>query len=565
MANKHSSIEAIGEAASGKTSDFEVSRRGVLRTLGGLTGASLLGGGALVLPKGAQAAEIGPSIGSDRQAETRQRRIDAAELHASQADPELACNGDETRYANRLGSFSKTLPHNALGEVDPAAYDAFLAALSSGSAADFNAIPAGGSGRLANPRAAYAYPLTGLDSHKGDLPAVHAFDSARQAAEGGEVYWMAMTRDVRFDRWDSDPLTVAAAEDMSVFSDFTGPRANGQVTPDTLFRGQTPGDLVGPYISQFLFLDIPYGTGTISQMARFPRRGDDFMVGYGNWLGIQNGSGSSASNRLRPEARYILRGRDLGEYVHRDYSYQAYLNSALICLSLDALDSNPYSVAVREGGFITFGGAGILDLVARAALISLRAAWFHKWLVHRKLRPEALGGAVHNTMTGAADYPLNGELLGSPVLDLVMRQNGTYLLPQAFPEGSPAHPSYPAGHATIAGACVTVIKAFFDEDFVFPAAVVPRASGTVLRRYTDQPLTLGGELNKLASNIALGRNIAGVHWRADGDDGLVLGERMALGLLQDHLRTVVEDEAALELTQFDGTRVRVTMDDIVVV
>lgn len=542
---------------------LEMSRRGVLRTLGGLTGVGLLGGGAVVAPRQAEAAEIGPITGNARQVETRQRRIDAADFQALKPEPVLACNGDEALYANRIGNFTKTLPHNNLGEVDPAAYNAFLTALGSSQAPDFDNVPAGGVAKLANPRAAYAFPLTGIDSHKVDMPAVHSLASRRQAAEAGEVYWMAATRDVRFDRWDTDPLTVAAAEDMSTFSDFTGPKAGGQVTPQTLFRGLTPGDNIGPYVSQFLFLDVPYGTsGVLQQVARFPVRGDDFMFNYNNWLGIQNGAAPSSSNNFRNQARYILRGRDLGEYVHGDYSYQAYLNAALICLSLGALDPNPYSVAAREGGFVTFGGAGILDLVARAALSSLRAAWFHKWLVHRKLRPEAFGGLVHNQMTGAANYPLDDEFLSSPVLDVIQRNFGSYLLPQAFPEGSPTHPSYPAGHATIAGACVTVIKAFFNESFVFPEAVVPRSSGLTLRHYNDVPLTLGGELNKLASNIALGRNIAGVHWRADGDDGLVAGESVAIALLQDHLRTVVEDSAAVELTRFDGTTIQVTSEGV---
>lgn len=554
--------EAVDQEISKTREPVTLSRRGMLQTLGGVAGASLLGKG-VVAPGRIDAAEVGPVTGAAREAETRMRRIDAADFQAAKPMPNLPCNGDEDLYANRIGNFSKTLPHNALGEVDPAAYNAFLTALGSGQAADFDAIPAGSTGKLANPRAAYAYPLTGLDSHKSDMPAVHALNSARQSAEAGEVYWMAVTRDVRFDRWDTDRLTIAAAEDMSSFADFTGPREGGQITPNTLFRGLTPGDLNGPYISQFLFLDVPYGNASFTQKFFNPIQRDDYMGRYDVWLAIQNGAPPTASNRLRSEAQYILRGRDLGEYVHGDYSYQAYLNAALICLSLGAFDTNPYSVAAREGGFVTFGGAAVLDLVARAAVVSLRSAWFHKWLIHRKLRPEAFGGLVHNTLTGAANYPLHPEFLNSPVLNIVSRQYRTYLLPQAFPEGSPTHPSYPAGHATIAGACVTVLKAFFDEDFVFPAPMVPRSSGVELKPYTDTPLTLGGELNKLASNIALGRNIAGVHWRADGDDGLVVGESMALSMLQDHLRSVVEDGAAFTLTRFDGQRVMVTADDIV--
>ena len=43
-----------------------------------------------------------------------------------------------------------------------------------------------------------------------------------------------------------------------------------------------------------------------------------------------------------------------------------------------------------------------------------------------------------------------------------------YLLSMAFPEGSPMHPCYGAGHATVAGACVTVLKAFFDHSWKLP-------------------------------------------------------------------------------------------------
>jgi membrane-associated phospholipid phosphatase len=30
--------------------------------------------------------------------------------------------------------------------------------------------------------------------------------------------------------------------------------------------------------------------------------------------------------------------------------------------------------------------------------------------------------------------------------------------------GCPLHPSYPSGHATVAGACSVMLKAFFDEN-----------------------------------------------------------------------------------------------------
>jgi hypothetical protein len=46
-------------------------------------------------------------------------------------------------------------------------------------------------------------------------------------------------------------------------------------------------------------------------------------------------------------------------------------------------------------------------------------------------------------------------------------------------------------------------------------------------------MTVGSELNKLASNIARGRNIAGVHWHSDAVQAILLGEQVAISILQD--------------------------------
>jgi hypothetical protein len=101
------------------------------------------------------------------------------------------------------------------------------------------------------------------------------------------------------------------------------------------------------------------------------------------------------------------------------------------------------------------------------------------------------------------------------------------LLPQVFPEGSPLHPSYGSGHATVAGACVTILKAMFDGSTGYANPVVASADGLSLVPYVGSDansLTVEGELNKLASNVAHGRNIAGVHWRSDAYWSLRLGE-----------------------------------------
>ncbi len=70
-------------------------------------------------------------------------------------------------------------------------------------------------------------------------------------------------------------------------------------------------------------------------------------------------------------------------------------------------------------------------------------------------------------------------------------------------------------------------------------------------------LTVGGELNKTASNVALGRNIAGVHWRSDGTESLKLGEEVAIRLLRDQRGTYNESFGGFTLTKFDGSTITV--------
>jgi hypothetical protein len=219
---------------------------------------------------------------------------------------------------------------------------------------------------------------------------------------------------------------------------------------------------------------------------------------------------------------------------------------------------NPYASSLNQIGFGTFGGPHIATLLCEVSTRALKAAWYQKWAVHRRLRPEAFAGRVHNVLTGARSYPLAiGAISNSAALAGIYDRHGTYLLPVAYPEGSPVHPSYAAGHATVAGACVTILKAWFNEGYSVPDPVVPSADGLTLLPYTGPELTVGGELNKLASNIATGRNLAGVHWRSDAAESLILGEEVALSVLRDQRLTYTEDFAGFTLTKFDGTIVTV--------
>lgn len=104
------------------------------------------------------------------------------------------------------------------------------------------------------------------------------------------------------------------------------------------------------------------------------------------------------------------------------------------------------------------------------------------------------------------------------------------LLPLAYPDGCPTHPDY----------------------FVLPNPVIASADGLLLLPYKGPDLTMGGELNKLAAHIALGRDTVGVHWRSDGIEGLKLGEAVAIGLLND-LRMTCTESFSFTLTTFVGT------------
>jgi hypothetical protein len=186
--------------------------------------------------------------------------------------------------------------------------------------------------------------------------------------------------------------------------------------------------------------------------------------------------------------------------------------------------------------------------------------WYQKWFVHRTLRPLAYGGLVHNTLTGVATYPLHADVLNSSALTRVIAKHGSYLLPAAYPEGNPQHPSYAAGHAVIAGACVTAMKAYFDESFVIPNPMTPADDGQSLNAYTGSDagqITVGGELNKLANNIALGRDMAAEHWRSDGTQGLLMGEAVTISILRDQRATYNEPFGGFTFTKFDGNRITV--------
>lgn len=505
---------------------------------------------------------IGPVSAKDRAEQAYKLRKEIAKRNFELVLPAHPDNGDEAAYASRLNSYTKGLPHDALGLVRADAYTSLLSALSTGRNADFEAIPLGVPNgiKLRNPQHAYTFQLEGRDTHALTMRAAPSFSSAEQASEAAEVMWQALTRDVPFSQYSVNTMTVEAAADMSRFSDFRGPKAGGVVTATTLFRGNTNGDLAGPYISQFLYKPVPFGAQpSLVQKFTVPVAGNDHLTNYAEWLNVQNGGKASGitAETFDPTPRYIRNNRDLAQYVLRDFIYQPYLAAARILggFGPGAVKANPYVTSASQTVDPLWGVNHVLDMVGRVANASQGAAWYQKWLVHRRARPEVFFGRVHSQKLGMASYPLNPELLASSSLARVYERNGTYLLPTAGATGSPLHPSYPAGHATMAGAGVTVLKAFFNGSFVIPSPVVASDDGLSLVPYSGAPLTVEGELNKLANNISFGRDAAGVHYRSDNETGILLGEEMAISILQDLVETYTDDFSGFTFNRFDGTPV----------
>jgi membrane-associated phospholipid phosphatase len=501
-------------------------------------------------------------------------------------------NGDEERFKGAdgkpsyIGNFSKGLPHDGFGEVNRAAYKSLLHALDAKT--DFDKIVLGAGRKLTNPQAGLATDQEGPDPEDLQMLAAPSLDSAEEAAEGVELYWMALLRDVPFTKFDTDPGVAAAAAELSTLKDFTGPKIGGKVTPKTIFRGCEQGDLAGPLVSQFLLYEtatdaahrgIGYGAQAISQKMQTVLPGKEYLTKFDEWLNIQNGGTPATGDAFDPTPRYIRNMRDIGQWVHVDALYQAYLNACLVLLDSGAPfdPGNPYRSPHPDSntqiGFGTFGGPHILSLVTEVATRALKAVWYQKWFVHRRLRPEAYGGLIQVKLAGVGgtkrDYPIDPQILKSEALKRTQAKFGSYLLPMAFPEGSPTHPAYGAGHATVAGACVTVLKAWFAENVrlvdLSIKPQVPNDDGTALVDYTGADagsLTVGGELNKVAANIAIARNMAGVHWRSDYQQSILLGEQVALSILRKQRRDYNEKGWSFSLRRFDGTIVTISRKGI---
>ena len=149
-----------------KENSLQTSRRKFLGVAGAATiGAGVIGADPLLKT---QRSEVQAATGSNQRAnECAKLRRDAATAGLKDTPQNLPHpnNQDEELYPNKLGSYSKGLPHNDDGTVVGAAYAALVNAINSGRPADFDAIPLGGTTLLTNPQAGLAFDMEGPDAH----------------------------------------------------------------------------------------------------------------------------------------------------------------------------------------------------------------------------------------------------------------------------------------------------------------------------------------------------------------------------------------------------------------
>jgi hypothetical protein len=448
-------------------------------------------------------------------------------------------------------------------------------------------------------------------------------------------------------------------KDTSSFEPIGSRRRLLKETSD-LFRGSTPGSRTGPWLSQYLLVgnafpgNLPggsktpvclradievtngyvfYGSQFIDQRSLVAKQQVDWLQTWASWLDAQNGVDFSGRDEFQAERLFLTTPRDIATYVHFDALYQAYHVACNLMLAVGSpfgFDRGmPETLSRTRSAFASFGGPHVLSLVAEVATRALKLVWRQKWLHHRRLRPE-VAAALVTLHSHDADLIPNDNLRGAlgvlcgkiprVILEGIADKNRTtsakrpirtdgdqpdlppihadknFLLPMAFPEGSPTHPAYGAGHATVAGACVTVLKAFFEmfdgtkemkpgkqqgkpeekqclhwpDDLPWPLAK-EQAPGSALYGFGEiyvgakkiikpaagsHQLTVQGELDKLAANISVARNLAGVHYYTDYFASVRLGERVAVSILKEQA-ALFNEPVSMSFTSFDGDRMRV--------
>jgi hypothetical protein len=444
------------------------------------------------------------------------------------------------------------------------------------------------------------------------VPLTYSPTSPEAGAELVELYCMSLMRDVALYLLDDkypypNPTAQNYIENIISYMNqpniknyLNAPLDGGNITRKVLFRGNSPGDLIGPYMSQFNYYALGYGQLIISQKYQtyninglsiydnnyfwtgvgvgvpgwngYPNHvyANDFIKTVPKFISLWNG-GSAGENPFLNSGfvhenvlRYLTTIRDSAMYIYRDQVWQPFFTAATMLLNNPIVDNsgNIIGYGVPLGfyfqprtatKFINLGPVDLFSLLSLVTKLAMDSTWIWKWR-QLKLRPEEMAYQVHLKKTTGSGLDFDSNLMNSQVLsDVSNNNNGNFILPMVYTVGSPCHPSYPSGHATIAGAMATILKAWFNCDSSMNAVTINTnvffITDQGLVRYTEDgtystpqvKLRVDNELDKMASNCSIFRNFSGIHYRSDAYAGLEIGEAVAITVLEDWVKKYSND------------------------
>jgi len=487
---------------------------------------------------------------------------------------------DDLENKNYAALFGKCLEHDpTTGLPSQDNIDRLITALDSGEQSDFDAIELSTSAtrKLESPQAALSFSMSGGDPEGFSMRQAPALASREAAGEMLEVYERNILRDIPFDVISGEVTgTMQQETDLqrvidtlnSFGDDYKGPKVGGVVTRKSLFRGVGKDELVGPYVSQFLLQDINLGAHTIVQQSL--TKTGVYGITDADFLAIQNGS--VPVPQTTGSSLYTHNPRVLASFVHIDFVYQAFLYASAYLLGNGAQRNPAFPQLSKETNFVNSSGpADIAAAIGEISRHALKATWVQKWRKHLRLRPEAMAGRVVKIEEAALSSSLiHPDLLtlGADTIAAVKAHNvaaggdNKAYLPVQYAEGSPTHPSYNAGHAGIAGACAALLKMYFKDGAwsSLGTSSVESTDGLALTAYAGSDvgdMTIHGEINKLASNMSYGRDFGGVHYRIDGSEGILLGEKVAIQWMIDNAAQSNVNIGTIEFISADGVTKKV--------
>jgi hypothetical protein len=476
---------------------------------------------------------------------------------------------------------SKGLTHNATtGFPTQADVDLLLEARNKGTTEAVDAIPLSGAAirKIRNILVGHNFNLIGTDpSPTLNVIVKPSVDSNESAFEMAEVYSKSLLRDVSF--WDIEQGLNATANthitNLNAFpSKSIAPVSGGLITAPLLHRDALPGCDLGPYVSQIFYSGGYFSPVRIeSPQPQFRSYNDNFgSQTLATWLQIQNGEEPTAT-ASGASLQFIFSARQLMTLAFQEnpgqtMSWLTDYVAQTLPLQFNGSDNND--------AYISGGIQSLHSSIQGVITACCSTSAHHKWAVNMGIRPEVLAqrydlaDGLNNNSALFDDVPglqfikdrANGEM--APFISEVQAQSGsTALLRTVRGNSSPMDPSMPSLWSVIAGACITIYKAYldchdqFDIPLAFPNPIVHSLTGGLPVAYAG-PLgstpTINGELNKLASNLGQAQGWLGEAFRSDL--AYELGETIAIRYLGDTVKSFHESYDGVfegfKLTRFNG-------------